>query len=122
VLAAVCIALFWFVLLPKPRYTQAMCDRIHRGMTQEEVQAILGLPDGLHYNVVPPITPGNPSLHQKRIRMDWYSLSNPDSGAITVEFDEKGKVERTQYHRTLPMDWLRRIYGSLLVRLLRWLY
>jgi hypothetical protein len=80
VLAALVVVLGFFTLLPaQPGVTKANFDRIEKGMTRAEVEAIFGgpgePPHGMHG---PPV----------------FMMKGPDNASVIVEFDIGGAAEK----------------------------
>jgi hypothetical protein len=94
--------------LPKDHgaVTQVNCDRIRKGMTAEEVEAIFGGPPSrvapADFSLTP--TPGG------RARMIRTWGTNPDAGTWSVVFGMNGLTEGGAiYYRTHFMDRLRNL-------------
>jgi hypothetical protein len=112
-LVAICLGLLWFLSLPKHRFTAAMLDRIHLGMTEEEAQAILGTPEHLAYPDAPPISisPTERPSKARRVRMEWYSFDDLDGGRIIVDFDKAGRVQSARFSQIPLQDRIWRLIG-----------
>jgi hypothetical protein len=92
-MALVAVGLVVFVLIrPRPTIDEATKNRIQPGMTEAEVDAIIGAPEGVY-------TPGNFITGQKAFeigiamqgaakRKKWVG----EHGMIQVFFDNQGKV------------------------------
>jgi hypothetical protein len=100
------MALAWGFLFPKPRISQATCDRIRVGMTSAEVQALLG-ERGVCISSLYEI--GKPQPTTSKWDGKW--------GSIYVSFDENHVVTGTQFvpkKQTDPVqDYLDRVLTSL---------
>ncbi|HEV3257706.1 MAG TPA: hypothetical protein VG013_12545 [Gemmataceae bacterium] len=97
------LALGWALVsraLP-PRFTEEKVARIHEGMTEEEVVAILGKPAGYYASfdapdVLPPEswkTPEGYPLPDGTFMRGWVS----DAGAVEVYFRPDGRVRRSRW-------------------------
>jgi hypothetical protein len=76
---------------PQPdRITQENFDRIRKGMSRAEVEAILGPPGDYRFTRMQCL----PSFKQRSIELDWYT----DTASVNVCLDEsRGVVEMRFY-------------------------
>jgi len=100
-MVTVAAALTVFVLTrPRPVIDEATKNRIQRGMTEAEVDAIIGAPEGIY-------TPGNFITGQKAFdvlitmpgtakRKKWVG----EQGLILVFFDNQGKTIAAMYFQS----------------------
>lgn len=84
------------------------CERISVGMTEEEVECVLGKPAG-YYAKGEVISAFSSSTHWSQTK-DWIS----NDGEIAVTFDE-GKVVSASYNDVYDLE------GSLLDKFRRWM-
>jgi hypothetical protein len=87
---------------PKSSIGRENCEKIQPGMTEAEVEEILGLPDGNHTSgrvkIVPP-----PILVMGPLPPPWKDWIG-DEGTIRVFFDEAGKVLATHFLEPLRLE------------------
>lgn len=108
-LALIAVGVAGFVALRPPRVntTEDVFHRIRNGMTEKEVQGILGGPAGDHlsgkYHASPDElrTPPHPEVRQE----EWAS----EGGKITVGFDKNAVVVEKRYESITPMSFLERV-------------
>jgi hypothetical protein len=109
-LAAVTIALLmWAVLPPHASVSRGNYNKIRVGMTEAEVEALLGGPgedlapltyEDVHVDELPPL-----QLHSLPYRLHhWRSNTH----MITVIFDREGRVAGKTYSRDPTVSFLRR--------------
>jgi hypothetical protein len=110
---------------PPPRFTREKFDRIGKGMSSAEVEAILGPPGDYStgpttgtlvadkvYEVLPDPLAKLVSLRWKRPAVSEYSSWSDDHGGVRVGYNASGKVaHKTLWHgRRIELDgfeWLR---------------
>jgi len=90
-LCAAVLTMTWFGSPRRDRITWPNVNRIKPGMTEAEVQEILGVPPGV-YNADNPAFPSSPDAKH------WVG---PDGAGIGVWFDAQGKVRQTVL---IPVD------------------
>jgi len=87
----------------RDRITSETCDRIQLGMTESQVEAILGRPADLQHHpwdisgALPPAPGTNPEwekmwVGQKRKAFLWIAADPSSPAFILVHFDVNGKV------------------------------
>lgn len=109
------LQLFWDSS-PPPRFTAALADRIHQGMTEAEVVAVLGMPAGDYHTTE--IYLRAPDDYRSKVWIKPEGLRGPDGitekawisneGGVTVEFDSEGRVCRSYwegYWTPKPQSW-----------------
>ena len=83
------------------RITRANLEKVHEGMTKQEVDAILGKPDGpgraVRLDDLLDNKPWEFILYRYQEPEGFYD--NDDQGSILVCFDPEGKVESRQWCR-----------------------
>jgi hypothetical protein len=103
-----------FLLWPRDRITGESHDMIHMGMTEKEVEDILGGP-GIPYQEATQITGALNRLELIDQARKWDSKNTKtwlgQRGIMNVEFDQGGKVKATAFtrepHFLDPLrDWL----------------
>jgi hypothetical protein len=99
VIVALIAGAFWVSRRPPPpRVTRANFERIHPGMTQAEVEAVLG-PPGFYHNgrgrLDPAVVKKVEAAAGSRFRL-WFG----EAGFVGVEFDEAGRVLNSTF---IPM-------------------
>jgi hypothetical protein len=87
-----CIAIS-FLPSPGPKFTREMHDRIRLGMTEGEVQAILGAPED--------------TAGRRDMGMVCTWSTKGSNTAIVVVFDDTGKVSESDFYEITLMDQLR---------------
>jgi hypothetical protein len=91
--ASILLVRAWPILFPRPGITRLNVQRIRRGMTRGEVEAILGGPAGDYRTVatayLPEARPLGPWA-EKEVYAD--SVWKADTGAVWVRFDFAGRV------------------------------
>jgi hypothetical protein len=97
------LALLALICFQPVRFTKEMADRIHTGMTEAEVIAVLGRPAGDYHNTAiylnaPDdyrsdvwVSPGGVRRADGTTEKAWIS----NAGGVAVEFDLEGRVSRT---------------------------
>jgi hypothetical protein len=110
---AVLVAACGLFLLPRPdaRITPANCDKIRQGMTEREVEAILGGPAGFYTGWPHPVVIFGRGFPIPWMDKYWFG----EDGMIAVNFDPaEGKASRAHFYQ-------RTVYKSRRGRLMAWL-
>src|SRR5262249_14959883 len=93
----------------KPAFTEELSAKIKPGMTEQEVEAIVGCPPGDYTTRPyddPPTLRGAFFLSKSVIHRVWIS----DSGRIAVFFNKQGVVIDVEFWRVHPdATWIERI-------------
>jgi outer membrane protein assembly factor BamE (lipoprotein component of BamABCDE complex) len=98
----VCVVVVVRSSLPT-RFTQLQCDRIQIGMTEDQVERVMGVPAGYHAKEPPRVygplafdfTPeGRTVSNTQQTQKCWGG----DEGIVVVVFDKQGKVTQKMYH------------------------
>ena len=99
-------------LLPDPPVSTARFAKVQKGMTQAEVEELLGGPPGDYQTgrgsgmfVIDFLSPGD------SVSKEWTG----DDGVALVAFDRSGRVVTCQFFESARRDW------SLLAKLRHWL-
>jgi hypothetical protein len=84
-LAVLIVSAVWWAALPRLGVTKANCARIKPGMTQEEVEAILGGPPGTYFDgrlaaAGPTSAPPGGRWGGTAMRRPWWWRSAPAAG------------------------------------------
>lgn len=112
-------ALLAALLLPQraqPTITQASCDRIQLGMTPEQVEQLLGGPDGVYTSRSVVVVMDGADTHRRRRR--WFG----DEGVIVIElsfFDHKTVIEKS--FDPFPPETFGEVLQRLLPRYPQWI-
>jgi hypothetical protein len=93
----------WLFMGRAQRITKQNFDRIEEGMSQEEVDALLGKYRG--------------GMRSEGMFSVWYSDHDPNdltpSNSISVTFDGHGKVVYKAFHSWTVAEWWRRVRDRL---------
>lgn len=85
----------WVYLSDSRRVTREQLERVEKGMTRDQVVAVLGHPPGNYAS--------GPCLRQMRGMRYWNHESWVcDEGELLVEFDEKGTAARVEIWAVMP--------------------
>jgi hypothetical protein len=104
---AACFTLYftWWLGKPRPDINRANFERIKKGMTLREVEAIIGAPAG-DYTTEP----------TSIVDDGWYVSGDKewvdDEGAISVWFDPQGRIRDMSFVPVRPrtgLTWLERL-------------
>lgn len=117
-LAAVLVgayALLWLTAPPE-RIDRATFERLRVGMTEGEVEELIGAPPG-DYTRDPP-EPEPPRVLNDEPRLTLSRWAGPD-GRIVVFFDHQGRIQEKEFWGWVPGDPFAPQSRSLLARLRR---
>src|SRR5262245_50075207 len=125
VLVAVALLLIGLLplLFPRSRITKEACDRIEEGMSQAEVEAILGGPPGDYRTVTadPDLTGWRLGSGRRRTVVSWLG----DEGSIEAGFGRSGFLVTKEFDKSTPPNlgflgqwrgrfsrWRERVFGA----------